>query len=335
MFSNFFTKNKIPLYFKPALGALITGLLAILLMKIIPEEGGIAGLGILGMGYGFLQLAMFNMLPLKVMFVIGVAKILSTSFTIGSGGSGGVFAPGLIIGGMIGGSVGIVLHYFFPYIITTDIIPAFVPVGMIALFGGVSKAPIAVMIMICEMTGNYSLFFPSMVAVATSYIITGSRTIYTEQVDTKADSPAHRAEMLVDVLEEVEVSEAMVPEYDVITVSPKDTVLEVMKLIEESGHLGYPVVENSEMIGIITFEDIEKVPVEERAETFVEDVMTREIIVTYADDVLENALRKLVSHDIGRLPVVDRQNEKKLIGLLTRSDIMKAHAREVAELGMW
>jgi CIC family chloride channel protein len=206
---------------------------------------------------------------------------------------------------------------------------------MIALFGGVSKAPIAVMIMICEMTGNYSLFFPSMVAVATSYIITGSRTIYTEQVDTKADSPAHRAEMLVDVLEEVEVSEAMVPEYDVITVSPKDTVLEVMKLIEESGHLGYPVVENSEMIGIITFEDIEKVPVEERAETFVEDVMTREIIVTYADDVLENALRKLVSHDIGRLPVVDRQNEKKLIGLLTRSDIMKAHAREVAELGMW
>ncbi|HID43328.1 MAG TPA: CBS domain-containing protein [Archaeoglobaceae archaeon] len=333
VFSSFFKQHNLPVYLKPAVGALITGLLAVTLMEIFPDEKGAAGLGILGMGYGFLQLAMYNMLPLKIMFLIGVAKILSTSFTIGSGGSGGVFAPGLVIGGMVGGATGAVLHSIFPTIVTTDLIPAFVAVGMIALFGGISKAPIAVMIMICEMTGNYSLFFPAMVSVAISYIITGKRTIYIEQVETKADSPAHRAEMLVDVLEDIKVREAMVPEDRVVIVSPHNTILDVMKMVEETGHIGYPVMEKGEIVGIITFEDIEKVPVEERAERLVRDVMTEDIIHIHEDDSLEVALKKLVSYDIGRLPVVDRHNKKKLIGLLTRSDIMKAHAKEVAELG--
>lgn len=333
VFSRFVEKNNIPVYMKPALGAFITGVLAVILMEIFPEEKGAAGLGILGMGYGFLQLAMYNMLPLQVMLVIGITKILSTSFTIGSGGSGGVFAPGLVIGGMIGGSVGVILHSIFPTIITTDLIPAFVAVGMISLFGGVSKAPIAVMIMICEMTGNYTLFFPAMVSVAISYIITGKRTIYVEQVETKAESPAHRAEMLIDVLEDIKVEEAMVPEDKVVTVSLNNTILDVMRIVEETGHLGYPVMEKGELAGIITFEDIEKVPVEKRAEIPVKEVMTKEVVHVYPDDNLETALKRLVSYDVGRLPVVDRNNEKRLIGLLTRSDIMKAHAREVAELG--
>jgi CIC family chloride channel protein len=236
---------------------------------------------------------------------------------------------------MIGGAVGMMLNSLFPHLITTDVLPAFVAVGMIALFGGVSKAPIAVMIMICEMTGNYSLFFPAMVAVATSYIITGKRTIYREQVNTKAESPAHRAEMLVDVLEDVRVREAMVSGKEVIAVSPQNTVLDVMRLVENSGHIGYPVIDNGELVGIITFEDVEKIPVEERETKLVKDVMTKDIISVYPDDNLETALKKLVGYNIGRLLVVDRKNERRLIGLLTRSDIMKAHAKKVSELGKW
>jgi CIC family chloride channel protein len=328
-FSEFFKKRSIPLHFKPAVGAFITGLIVIgVALTVDPTTG----YGALGMGYGFLQMAMYNQLPLKIMLTLAIVKIVATSLTIGSGGSGGVFAPGLVIGGMIGGATGMLLHDVFPEIVTLDVIPAFVAIGMIALFGGISKAPISVLIMISEMTKNYELLFPGMAAVALAYMITGDYTIYVEQVDTKADSPAHRREMSVDILQNVLVKDAMVPAERVMTVSPHNTILEVIDLIEKTGHIGFPVVQNGELIGMITFEDAERVPIEVRSETTVADVMTRDLVVTYPDENLEEALIKLIQRDVGRLPVVERGNERKLVGLITRSDIMKAHAREVARL---
>ncbi len=328
-FSSFFKRTKLPPHLKPALGAFITGVFVVLVAKFYDP---IAGYGALGMGYGFLQLAMYNMLPLQIMLALAIVKIIATSLTIGSGGSGGVFAPGLVIGGMVGGVIGLLMHGLFPDIVTLDVVPAFVAIGMISLFGGISKAPISVLIMICEMTKNYELLFPGMAAVAISYMITGDYTIYIEQVNTRADSPAHRMEMSVDILQNVKVKDAMVPAERVMTVSPNNTVLEVLDLIEKTGHMGFPVVEDSKLVGIITFQDVESVPIEERAEKKVADVMTRNVVVAYPDETLEDALIKLVERDIGRLPIVERGNERKLVGLITRSDIMKAHAREVAKL---
>lgn len=328
LFSDLFEKAGIPPHFKPAVGAFITGLLVILVAQFDPA----AGYGALGMGYGFLQLAMFNKISLEVMLALAVVKLLTTSLTIGSGGSGGVFAPGLVIGGMVGGVTGLILHAIFPNMVTVDVIPAFVAVGMIALFGGISKAPISVLIMISEMTKNYELLFPGMAAVALAYMITGDHTIYVEQVNTKADSPAHREEMSVDILQNVEVREAMVPAERIITVSPDDTIPEIFDLIEKTGHMGFPVVENGELLGIITFQDVERIPFEQRSKTKVADIMTRDIIVTYPDESLEDALIKLIQRDVGRLPVVERGNERKLVGLITRTDIMRAHAREISRI---
>ena len=329
LFSQLFDKTKLPLYFKPALGALITGIIIVLVASLIDPS---AGYGALGMGYGFLELAMYNLLPLQVMFILGIIKIVATSLTIGSGGSGGVFAPGLVIGGMIGGSMGMIFHLLLPNIIPLDVVPAFVAIGMIALFGGISKAPISVLIMISEMTKNYELLFPGMAAVALAYMITGDHTIYIEQVNTKADSPAHREEMSVDILQNIRVGEAMVPAERILTVSPDNTVPEILDLIEKTGHIGFPVLEDGKLVGIITFQDAERVPIEERVRTKVADVMSKDIVVTYPDENLEQALIKLIQKDVGRLPVVERGNERKLIGLITRSDIMKAHAREVIRL---
>lgn len=324
VFSKLFKKLKLPLQFKPALGALLTGLFVILVAKTFRPE---AGYGVLGMGYGFLQLAMYNLLPLEVMFILAIGKIIATSLTIGSGGSGGVFAPGLVIGGMVGGVVGMLFHHFFPRLVPLTIVPAFVAVGMIALFGGISKAPISVLIMICEMTKNYELLFPGMAAVALAYMITGDYTIYIEQVGTRAESPAHRDEMTVNVLENIKVAEAMVPVDKLITVSPGETLVEVMRKIEATGHRGYPVVENGKLVGIITFEDVERIPLEDRATVKVKNAMSTNLIVTYPDETLEDALRKLIENDIGRLPVVDRNDNTKLLGIVTRTDIIKTHAR--------
>ena len=330
VFSDLFNKFKLPLHFKPALGAFATAIIVVFVAETFDPA---AGYGALGMGYGFLQLAMYNALPLKVMLVLAIIKIIATSLTIGSGGSGGVFAPGLVIGGMVGGAVGMLFHILFPDTVPLSVVPAFVAVGMIALFGGISKAPISVLIMICEMTKNYELLLPGMAAVALAYMVTGDYTIYIEQVNTKADSPAHRDEMTVDVLENIKVGEAMVPAEKIVTVSPNETLVEIMKKIESTGHLGYPVVENGKLVGIITFEDVEKVPFEERAKVKVKDVMPKRLIVTYPDETLEDVLRKLIENNIGRLPVVDRNDKTKLLGIITRSDVMKAHARVSCKIG--
>ncbi len=116
----------------------------------------------------------------------------------------------------------------------------------------------------------------------------------------------------------------MIPADKVIVIPPDAKLIDVLTLIEKTGHIGYPVIENGKLVGIVTFEDIEKVPIEEREEKNVSDVMSKQIIVTYPDETLEDALQKLVNYNI-RLPVVDRRDKNKLLGLITRSVIVRAH----------
>jgi CIC family chloride channel protein len=328
VFSSLFKRMNMPLHFKPALGAFIGSLIVVFFIKFIDPR---AGLGAVGMGYGFLQLAMFNLLPWQIMFLIAIVKILTTSLTIGSGGSGGVFAPGLVIGGSTGGAVGMLLHQLFPSLIPLNLVPVFVGVGMVSLFGGVSKAPIANMIMISEMTNNYMLLFPSMAAVFVSYLVTGKHTIYIEQVETRIDSPAHIPETLLNVLRKIKVRDVMVPMEKLLVVSKNDRVTDVFGLIEKTGYMGFPVVENGNLAGIITFEDIKKVPNEKRGVTTVSDVMTRDVVVTYPDETLETVLIKLIGKNIGRLIVIE-EGDRRIIGLVTKKDVIKALTSSFADL---
>jgi CIC family chloride channel protein len=183
--------------------------------------------------------------------------------------------------------------------------------------------------MTVEMTGGYELLPALMLSATISYILTGDKTIYIEQVPTRAESPVHRGEFVVDVLEDIKVEEVM--SKDVITVSPKDSVVKVMELIEKMGHMGYPVVEDGKLVGIITFEDVEKIDAKDNVK--VEDVMTKRLVVTYPDENLRVALEKMVGDQIGRLPVVSRNDETKLLGILSKGDIIRAYARARAKLG--
>lgn len=307
-----FRKIRIPRHFIPAIGGFMLGLLAL----FFPE--------ILGMGYGWIQEAIDGKLLLSLMIVLIFAKILATSFTISSGGSGGVFAPSLFIGAMIGGSLGEISYSLFPEIITQP--SACVLVGMASFFAGVANVPIVTLIMVCEMTNSYSLLVPLMLAEAISYVIMTRWTIYENQVPTRADSPAHRHELSIDILEKLHVKDAMIR--DVITVSPKDKVSHVLSLIDKYKHLGYPVISKGDVVGIITARDVTSVPISERDTKEIKDVSSNKLIVTYGDETLYNALHKMVERDIGRLPVVDRDNPKKLIGILTKSDIIVAYVKE-------
>ena len=308
---DFFNKLVIPRHIRPAVGGFLLGIMAF----FIPQS--------LGVGYGLIQMAIDQELALGLLMLLLFAKIIATSFSISSGGSGGVFGPTLVVGAMLGGVLGITFHTLFPTIVVEY--STFVLVGMAALLAGVAKTPIAAIIMVSELTGNYNLLPPLMLASTLAYVMSGTWSIYEKQVPSRMDSPAHRREMTIDVLELVNVKDVMCT--DIVTVSPATKVQTVLNLIHKYRHIGYPVLDNLELVGMVTFEDAEKVPVEERNSVLVGDIMTSSLVVTYEDENLESALRKLLDNSIGRLPVVDRNNHARMLGLLTKSDIVREHAQ--------
>lgn len=330
---NIFRRLDIPNHLKPAAGGAMLGILALLIGYWKPEALD----GVLGTGYGFIQLAISGDLYEKLapsmleasllILVIAIAKIFATSFTIGSGGSGGVFAPSLVIGAMLGGLFGGISHFFFPGIITEATTSAFVLVGMAAFFAGAAKVPIAAILMISEMAGSYSLLVPLMLTSVVAYALSGGWTIYEKQEKTRKESPAHSREFMVDILEGIKVEDAYTK--DVLTIPGDKTVKEALYFAERMEHITYPVVdEKGKMVGITTVMDLEKEREKGADYRKIRLMCTKEVIVAYPDEFLEDVLHKMDTYNIGRLPVVkggSEEGEKELIGIISRADIIREH----------
>jgi chloride channel protein, CIC family len=194
---DFFRRIPIPRHFKPAIGGLVVGLVGM----AVPE--------ILGTGYGWVELAIAGKLSIVMLAVVLLLKAPAMSLTIGSGGSGGVFAPTVTMGALLGGIVGLSLAAFSPQL---GVVPAaFVVVGMAAIFSGAARTPISTLIMVAEMTGGYGLIVPAMLANMSSFIVQRSLTqgrryptLYEAQVATREDSPAHRGVFVRRALEMIE-----------------------------------------------------------------------------------------------------------------------------------
>jgi len=201
-----FRRLPVPEFLKPAIGAFLTGLLILAFPQVI------AG------GYGWIQRAIDGQMALSTMALLAVAEILALSFTIGSGGSGGVFAPSLFIGAMLGGSCAA---------LGNQPVAPFVVVGMAAVFAGAARVPIATMLMVTEMTGGYTLLVPAALAVLLSYLVQRRlsarlkyQSIYEAQVPLRADSPAHHAEHLsiaLRILRNEELSNLDIGELDLVS----------------------------------------------------------------------------------------------------------------------
>jgi CIC family chloride channel protein len=179
---DFFRSLPVPAWLRPAIGGLMAGLIALAFPKVI------------GGGYGWMQQAIDGNIALSVLSVLVIAKMVAMSFTVGSGGSGGVFAPTLFIGAMLGGACAAVFHQ-----------PAapLAIVGMAAVFAGAAHVPIATMMMVTEMTGGYTLLVPATLAVVISYLVQmrlsrrlSYRSVYEAQVANRGDSPAHHEKHL-------------------------------------------------------------------------------------------------------------------------------------------
>jgi CIC family chloride channel protein len=310
----------LPRWIKPGIGGLCVGLIGL----VLPQA--------LGMGYGWVQVGMgpgLLSLPLWVILVLPFAKILTTGLSIGSGGSGGIFGPGMVIGGMLGATMWRLCYHVLPGV--PDNPAPFVIVGMMALFGGIAHAPLAVMLMVAEMTGNLSLLAPAMIAVGLSSMVVGDATIYVNQVNTRADSPAHRLQLSFPLLSTLAVRQAMTP--PPLHFSPLQTVAEAEKMLAEHAVGGASVHDASgNLLGVLTLADIERVPQEERSQCGVEKAMNRDVLTIQADETLDVALEQLTSHRIGWMPVVEAgASGKQVIGRISAQDIVRAYRGTLAK----
>lgn len=320
--THIFHRLHLPNWLKPGIGGLLVGLIGL----VLPQA--------LGMGYGWVQVSMGQGLlgiPLWVILLLPFAKILTTGLSIGSGGSGGIFGPGMVIGGMLGATVWRLCYHVLPGVPST---PApFVIVGMMALFGGIAHAPLAVMLMVAEMTGNLSMLAPAMIAVGIASILVGKATIYTSQVDTRADSPAHRLQLSFPLLSTLAVRQAMVAL--TIRFSAKQTLAEAEQQLANHIESGAPVLdEQGNLQGVVTVADIQRIPPEEREKQSIKDILHRDPLIVSPDDTLDEALEALTSQRVSWAPVVDAEamgSGQHVLGTLSAASIVRLYRETLAK----
>lgn len=321
-----FRRIPIPNFLKPALGGLLLGGLILLLPQVA------AG------GYGWIQQAIDGdaSMTLWLMAVLVFAKIAATSVTISSGGSGGVFAPSLFIGAMLGGAYGKVCAALTPEGIPLPPLAAFILVGMGGFFAGVARVPLTALIMVSEMSGSYQLLVPLMVVSFLNFAILSSRwTLYEEQVPSLVDSPAHLGDFVIDVLEQIKVREVFHLGRHITSVRENMTLPQVLRLVANSKESYFPVVDDDGlMTGIFSLHDIRSVLIGNGAGSLIlaADIATSPVLTVTPDDNLHTALRRYAEKNIDEIPVVDPDNERLVICMLKRKEVIAAYDRKLAAL---
>ncbi len=312
-------KDKVGLMWATGLGGLLMGVLGVFFPEVLTG------------GYGYLEEAILGNITLGLMFAIVLGKTLATSLTIGSGMSGGMFAPALFVGGMSGGLVGQLAHKYYPEIARDP--GAYVLVGMAAFFAGVAKAPIGPLVMVTELTKGYGLLAPLMLASALCLVLTRKVSLYEHQVDNKFDSPAHVVDATINILEDLKVEDYYKPGR--VTILEEGTTLEALtNIIANTNELYFPVKNaQGEFTSILSIHTVRNVLFEQNLFQLlvVRDVATKKAFLR-PDYDLYTALLKFVDTDYGQIPVVRPENDNEIIGLINREDVFKAYANAIKEV---
>ncbi len=332
-----FDNWKFPQLFKPAIGGLLLGLLGLLYMNLpnltFSVGAGAHGAGLetplphmYGSGFPFIQAAIQGNSPLWILVLLIFLKPLATSFTLGSGNSGGVFAPSLFTGAVLGGAMGHLFNYLFPSLSNNT--GAFALVGMAAVFSATARAPLTAMLIVFEMSNDYKMILPLMVAgVSASYFSQWlhPESIYTMKLAKRGVRFADGRDM--DIMQGVMVSEVM--RSKPVTIHKDASISEAMALFQETNILGFPVLaDDDKLCGIITLQDIHRAQSSENFSSKgmkVSDLAVEDPITVFADEPIWVAIQKMSPRDLARLPVISRDGSNRICGIISRSDILRAY----------
>ncbi len=315
---DFFKNLKISNYLKPPLGGLLTGIICFFIPQMLSTD------------YGQVQLMLTSteQFTLLTLFLFIILKIFATSFSIGSGGSGGVFGPAIFAGAAVGTFSGKLFQSLFPdYMIQTG---SFTVVGMAGFFAGIAHTPISTLIMVSELTGNYGLLVPTMFVCAITFVLNRNVTIYEKQVYSRIDSPAHKKEFQFSILEDIKISEVMVKE--VRTIPENMPFKKIKEFIPSTPYTNFPVVDKEgNLVGIISFNKIKDVVFEESLENIVvaRELIEEHLVTLTPDKNLLDAINAFGTTEAEMIPIIDKKDFRKMVGILTRHDVMKAHRHSI------
>lgn len=330
---DFFKASRLPPWARPAVGGLLLGAFAVPVIMLVGEhihQPG-QGLGLLGGGYGAVQMAISGSewLPegwttIGLLGALALAKLLAASLTIGSGGSAGDFAPSLAIGGLIGGAFGRAAQLVLedPHVQPG----AFALVGMGAFYGGVAHVPLAALVLVCELAGNYDLLVPLMLTQGIAFVALRKRALYESQVGTLRESPVHRDTLILSVLQTLRVSDVMATAAPPICFSLRASLPEMLGLSSEAtSQEVFPVVAaDGNLAGLVTSATLRVALAQGDDSRWVlaADLMQPAVFVHPADD-LRTAGERLLSSGLRELPIVS--SGRSVIGLLAESALASVY----------
>jgi chloride channel protein, CIC family len=305
---------RLPRWVKPVIGGLMVGAIGI----VIPQ--------VLGTGYGWVQASLGPELlgiPLWIVLVVPFARIIATGLSIGSGGSGGIFGPGMVIGAFMGAAV---WRLFEPIAPSMGHDPSpYVIVGMMCCFGSISRAPLAVMLMVAEMTGSLSILTPALVGVGLAWLIVHhfDDTIYRSQIRSRADTEARRLTAGLPLLATIPTTHAMA-EARLVLPSSKN-VADAVGLMDVAGVSGAPVVDAAGRFeGTVALAELTEAPDQASRVGDLADAGAPAIVL---GSHLDTALESITSVHMSWVSVLD--DDRRVVGVLSISDLMASYRREL------
>lgn len=305
---------RVPGALRPAIGGLVTGVLSVLVLS------GFQSQGITGGGYDTIGLALGGELAMGAMVALFGAKAIATVFGYASGGVGGIFAPTLFVGSMLGGLFG----YLDQWVLSHGDTPvgAFALVGMGAFFAGVIRAPITSVLIIFEMTGSYRLVLPLMIANTTAFIVArrfDHRSIYEALLDQDGIKLPHRPAL---AMTSMPVTEAMTKK--VLALRADATVSEALTIITPTEFASFPILAPDDSLrGVITEGRLRRLAAEGELDVPLGDhAKNREFLHT--GQSLRDALSAMNRLGVRQMVVVHETDRRTLAGILSMSDVMRA-----------
>jgi CIC family chloride channel protein len=260
---------------------------------------------------------------------VAIGKILTASLTIGSGGSGGVFGPSMVVGGCGGGALGIVLHWLWPALVPHP--STFVIVGMAGFFAAAAKTPFSTLVMVSELTGSYSLLLPTLWVCSLSFLFSDEQSIYSSQVESHARSPAHRAEFVRGMLSGLCVGQFLKRFEPGESLRLSDRLDTVLERLSDLSHTMLPVVDEAgELQGVVGLEEVYVALRSPHLHSLLlaADMMRSDVVPLRSEDSLDRAIELFVENDLQELPVVDG-DARQVVGIVSRSVIAGTYLRHV------
>jgi len=308
---------------KPIAGALLVGCIGIFFPQVM------------GSGYPYIETVLRGDGVVGVMLVLVFLKIIATAITLGSGGAGGVFAPALFIGAVIGGSFGGIVHSLMPTVTATP--GAYAAVGIGAFLAASTHAPLTAIFLLFEMTGNYMIIIPIMIASVIGTVVASK--VYHDSIDTvdfsREGIDIHEG-METAIMKSIKVGKVMAEDVDFISEKANaNQLLEIFSMAKDSFY--FPVIdETGRMTGIVSLQDVKNILHDRalRESATVGSVCTRKIICLTPDDNLYTAMQLFDLKGIEEIPVVESMDDKWVVGMLKRRDVINAYNRELVRRGI-